>query len=223
MLLFLTDRRLAGLSLTRRLAEHGMTVLQESPEVGEYLCRSHRVISAVLIDGIPQADSAQRLCAQLRAQYEELPIALLLEKDVIADAAADCIIRCAEPDAIATALLQFCRSCGWRAALSTYALSINEDPEQTYLLGYRLPLSPREHQIVRFLFLRAPEIIGQDELMSVCFPEGLQSAANLPVQIHHINRKARAISRLPLVENVYGKGYRLCSDLVQISRTKSRS
>lgn len=218
MLLFLTDRKQTGLSLTRRLAEHGMTVLQESPEIGEYLCRSHRPISAVLIDGIPQASAAQKLCTQLRAQYEELPIALMLEEGVIADAAADRIIRRSDPETVAKEILQFCKDCGWHSTLSTYTLSVSDDPDQTYLLGYRLPLSPREHQIVRFLFLCAPEVVGQDELMSVCFPEGSQSAANLPVQIHHINRKARTISKLPLIENVYGKGYRLCSELVQISR-----
>ena len=39
MLIFLTDRKLLGLELTRILSEAGMPVLMERPEAAEYLCR----------------------------------------------------------------------------------------------------------------------------------------------------------------------------------------
>ena len=49
MLIFLTDRKLLGLELTRILSEAGLPVLMERPEAAEYLCRE-RTVGALLIE-----------------------------------------------------------------------------------------------------------------------------------------------------------------------------
>ena len=66
MLIFLTDRKLLGLELTRILSEAGLPVLMERPEAAEYLCRE-RTVGALLIDGIPNASAARALCNRMRA------------------------------------------------------------------------------------------------------------------------------------------------------------
>lgn len=213
MLLFLTDRKQIGLALTRGLTAVGIPVLQTGLETGMYLCRE-RPTSAVLIDGVPNAEEAVELCVRFRNECRELPIALILPDDCIADTVADRVIRRSSPEELMSEVRLFCETCGWQPRLSTFTLFLNETPADSRLLGYRLPLSPREHQILRFLFFRAPELVSREELLSVCFPEGSQKAENLTVQINHINRKARHVGGISLIESVYGKGYKLCDGIV---------
>ena len=213
MLIFLTDRRQQGLELTRTLAASGLEVLAECMEAAEYLCREH-TMSAMLIDGTAEPHHANALCAKMRSEYPELPIALILENGAVADSDTDCVIRYETVPQVADEVLHFCRTHGWNPQLSTFTLLVNDHPNDTRLLGYRMPLSPREHQILRLIYLRAPETVSRNELLAVCFPEGSQKAENLTVHVAHINSKARLISGLPLIESVYGKGYRLRRGIV---------
>lgn len=213
MLIFLTDRKLLGLELTRILSEAGLPVLMERPEAAEYLCRE-RTVGALLIDGIPNASAARALCNRIRAEYSELPIMLILAQNANADTKADRIIRVAPLREMAEEVLSLCAECGWRPQLSTYSLLVTNDPAETRLLGYRMALSPREHQILRVIYLRAPELVSRNELLSACFPEGSQRAENLTVQVNHINRKSREIGGFTLIESVYGKGYILRPGIV---------
>lgn len=213
MLIFITDQRQRGLELTRKLESAGLAVLSERMEAAEYLCREH-TMSALLVSGTVNPAAANALCAKMRTIYPELPIALILEEGAIADSDTDCVIRFQTVTQTANEVLHFCRSCGWDPKLSTFTLLVNDDPAQTQLLGYRMPLSPREHQILYLIYLRAPETVSRSELMMICFPEGSQKAENLTVHVNRINQKARVIGGLPLIESVYGKGYRLRNGIV---------
>ena len=214
MLIFLTDRKHPGLELTRRLTDAGLAVLTERTTAADYLCRE-RDMGALLVDGIPDSPAATELCRGMRAAYPELPIALILDSGTVADTVADCVIRAQSVSEIAAEVVAFCRNHGWSPELSTYTLFVTDDPGKTRLLGYRMALSPREHQVLRLIYLRAPETVLRSELLSVCFPEGSQRAENLTVHVNRINAKARELSGLPLIESVYGKGYRLRSGIVR--------
>lgn len=139
---------------------------------------------------------------------------LILAQNANADTKADRIIRVAPLREMAEEVLSLCAECGWRPQLSTYSLLVTNDPAETRLLGYRMALSPREHQILRVIYLRAPELVSRNELLSACFPEGSQRAENLTVQVNHINRKSREIGGFTLIESVYGKGYILRPGIV---------
>ncbi len=214
MLIFLTERKLIGLELTRILSDAGLPVLMERPETAEYLCREHTV-GALLIDGIPNISAARALCNRMRAEYRDMPIMLILPPKATSDTAADLVIRAFSLQEIAREVLDLCADCGWRPQMSTYTLFISEQPADTRLLGYRMALSPREHQILRIVYLRAPEPVSRSELLSACFPEGSQRAENLTVQVSRINHKAREIGGLPLIESIYGKGYILRRGIVR--------
>ena len=134
MLIFLTDRKLLGLELTRILSEAGLPVLMERPEAAEYLCRE-RTVGALLIDGIPNASAARALCNRMRAEYSELQIMLILAQNANADTKADRIIRVAPLREMAEEVLSLCAECGWRPQLSTYSLLVTNDPAETRLLG----------------------------------------------------------------------------------------
>lgn len=200
--------------MTELLSAHGLTVLTERMTAAQLLCERHD-LGALVIDGTENASAAAALCVRLRAAHPELPIAFLLGRDGTVDIAADSILRGETIDEVAEEILSFCRAHGWSSVLSTYALLMTESPEQTRLLGYPLPLSPREHRVLRLLFLRAPQIVTRLELLAVCFPEGSQREQDLTVHVNRINKKARRIIELPLIEGVYGKGYRLRAGIVR--------
>ena len=169
MLIFLTDRRQQGLELTRTLAASGLEVLAECMEAAEYLCREH-TMSAMLIDGTAEPHHANALCAKMRSEYPDLPIALILENGSVADSDTDCVIRYETVPQVADEVLHFCRTHGWNPQLSTFTLLVNDHPNDTRLLGYRMPLSPREHQILRLIYLRAPETVSRNELLGCLLP-----------------------------------------------------
>lgn len=214
MLTLLTDRRPFGPKLTERLSAYGLTVLTERTTAAQLLCERHD-LGALVIDGTEDPSAAASLCVRLRTAHPELPIALLLGRDGTVDLAADGILRGETVEEVAEEILRFCRAHGWSSELSTYALSVSERPEQTRLLGYPLPLSPREHRVLRLLFLRAPQTVTRLELLAVCFPEGSQREQDLTVHVNRINKKAHRITELPLIECVYGKGYRLRAGIVR--------
>lgn len=215
MLLLLTANRAFGIRMSVDLLRRGILPLWAAPGAGLWLCRQHDTCGAVL-DGRNGLPRIERICAALRRENPDMPIALLLPDGAVAAGAPDRLIRqCADAD-ILRETVAFCTEvCGWRARMSTYALTVGETPEETRYLGYPLRLAPRELCILRFLFFRAPGTVSAFELLSVCFPENTQRAANLAVQIGNINRRAREVAGLPLIENVYGKGYRLCGGIVK--------
>lgn len=214
MLLFLTDDRSFGIRMANRLLSCGILTLRAAHDAGISLCAA-RDVGGLVSDGRDQVSSSVQICETLIDTYPELPAALILPPRVTVETRASRLIRQTDEDEIFREIQTFCTECcGWKPGLTTYALSVGKTPEQTRFLGYPLDLSPKELAILRFLFYRAPKTVGADELLSVCFPENTQRAANLAVQIHRINRRALASAGLPLIESVYGKGYRLCGGIV---------
>ncbi len=221
MLLFLTESREFGIRMAQGLLSRGILPLRAKPDAGIALCDARDTCGAVL-DGRTNLLAAERLCNLLLAKYPELPIALLLPCQAFTGAYAARLIREVREQNILQEIQNFCRECcGWKPELTTYALSMGSAPEQTYYLGYRLPLSPRQLSLLRFLFLRAPKPVDSFELLSVCFPESTQRDANLAVQISRINQTAVRCSGMPLIESVYGFGYRLRSGIVSAPTSRA--
>ena len=72
-----------------------------------------------------------------------------------------------------------------------------------------MPLSGTQHTVLRFLLYRAPLITPIDDILELCFPDGNTSVRSLTSLFHVINKRAALIDPRPLIESVYGKGYRL--------------
>lgn len=209
MLILVTDRRAFGESLASRLLQNGIFSLRASHETALFLCEA-KDCGGVLLDGRTSPTESEALCRALRERYPELPIALLLPKGYLPASPADRFLR-EEEDDLTDTLLDFCHTlCGWHAGeMTTFSLTVGNDPARTRYMGYPLPLSPREHTLLRCLFYRAPHVTSCDDLLSLCYPIDPPSLASLSVTVSAINRRAGAIDPRPLIVNVYGKGYRL--------------
>ncbi len=200
--------------MAEQLLKSGVCTRWAKLEAGVCLCERLDTCG-VAIDGRRALASAESVIAELQERYPELPIALILPPAITVDIRAARLIRAKAGEEVAEELLTFCRElCNWRPILSTHALTVGPRAEDCRYLGYPLPTAPRERYILRFLFFRAPKTVSEEELLSVCFPENTQRAANLSVQIARLNRKATEAAGMPIVESVYGRGYRLCGGIL---------
>lgn len=214
MLLIVSDRSAFRRDLSIALTARGIFCFSVPYETARFYC-DEKDIGGALLDGIPRIDLAEQLCRDFVGRYPEMPVAVLLRPEVIPDLPASRLIRLSGSDPAVEPVESFCLElCGWRQELSTYALTVGNDPEKTRLLGYPLPLSAREHILLRCLFYRAPRLTSPDDLLSLCFPEGTQKIGNLSVLISRINRASKTVCGFPLIVSEYGKGYRLTGGIV---------
>ena len=210
MLIFVTDRKSAHLDLIAELKTNGVYSFVCSYEAADVLCRI-KDTGGVVLDCIANLPRAEALCAYLRAEYPELPIAAIVAPLAVPDMAINTLLRIRGNNDLAAEILDFCiRVCGWPTRrMTTYALTVGNTPAETYYMGYPLRLSAREHEVLRCLFYLAPRITTRDDLMELCYPEGSQKINNIVVQIHGINQKAAAIDPRPLIIHERDRGYRL--------------
>ena len=216
MLILVTERKQAHLATVQGLIANGIYTFVCPYETAGVLCEV-KDTGGVVLDCIGNLPRAERLCAQLRTRYPEMPIAAIVTPDSIPDLAVNRLIRSNSAATFFDDLLDFCiRTCGWSTkTLSTFSLCIGNMPDETFYMGYALRLTPREHSILRCLFYRTPHVTSKEDLMELCYPEGTQNLQNVVVQIRQINQKAAKIDRRPLIVNLYGKGYRLRSGILR--------
>ncbi len=166
----------------------------------------------MILDCTQNLDSCERLCRSLNKRYPEMPIAAILSPASIPDLPVVRIMReQTDSESLVEDMVDFARvNCGMDTEiLSTYSLLVCHDPAKTQYMGYLLPLSRREHLILRFLFYRAPKCASPQEIMEVCYADGAHHTANVAIMVSRINRHAARIDPRPLIVNEYGKGYRL--------------
>ncbi len=167
-------------------------------------------VGAVVLDGIPSLDAAERLCRILRAEAPEMPVSLILSPDDCPDADADTLIRITSPAEIPSAVMRFCSELGsFSTILSSPYLAFDEPGNTVCLLGYPLKLSPSEYRLLRCLFYLAPRTVSSEDLIALAFPGQKLTSSALSVLISKINRKAQPLGADPLIRNRYAEGYRL--------------
>ena len=210
MLLILTDDSSLGIELCEHLLSRGLFSYRAELDCGRSLCERLDT-SGVLLDGRSRPAVAESLCRELLSLYPELPILFLCTETTVTNCLSARLVRCGSTssDEIARLVLSFAEQEGWKPRLSTYALTLTSTPKETRFLGYPLPLTPREHAILGFLFYSAPKTLPQHLLLSVCFPRGCERAENLGVHVSAINKRAERLAGIPLIECCYGVGYRL--------------
>jgi len=215
MLVLVTAHKTRRVALVKSLNEHGVFVFVTSPE--EACKRVHeKDTGGVILDTIGALNTCERLCAELREAYPQMPIGAIVSEHAIPKMEINRILREGQETALAEDVLDFCKqNCNYCAErLSTYCLSVANAPEETLYMGYRMPLSPKEHMILRFLFYRAPAYTSSEDLLELCYPEGNVKKENPRVLIGRINRRAKQIDAHRLIVHRRGLGYRLRDGIV---------
>lgn len=213
MLLLVTERTAIFRDFAVRFHQHGIYAYICHYEIARFFCE-RKDIGGVILDCIPNIEQEEALCRCLRAEYPDMPIAALVPQNSLPDMPACRLIRTDTDfgsERLFSEMLDFCMlQCGWNAeTLSTFALTVTSNPKETVYMGYRMPLSVKQHTILRCLFYRAPIPISTDDLMALCYPNGMESIKNLAIQIQRINECAARIDPRRLIVNTRGVGYRL--------------
>lgn len=209
MLLLVSERPELRDLPARALLRAGIFSYCASNETAWFLYRE-KSIGGVLLNGIPDLAASEALCAKLRQDAPDIPIALIARQDDLPKADADRLFRDAPAETLTDDIICFCRECcGWAPSLSVFSLFMGEEPAACRLFGYPFPLPFRESVILRCIFYHAPRTVAVDDLMTLCFPEGTQRVGNLTTQISRINRRAESLGIKPLIVSEYGRGYRL--------------
>ncbi len=211
MLILIAREAASWKEYAARLQRNGLFCYRCGYETALFLC-DKKDTGGVILDCTDHLQKGQRLCHALREQYPDMPIAAVVKTEDVPDLPATRIIRCDSLERLPfDALADFGREiCGLNTKrLCGFFLTVSEDPSDTRYMGYPMPLSGAQHTILRFLLYRAPLITPIDDILELCFPNGNTSVRSLTSQLHAINRRARLIDPRPLIESVYGKGYRL--------------
>ncbi len=215
MILLVSDRQtVRGLPVSHFLPA-GIFTYSCPIETARFFAREKKISGAIL-DGVPNLPAAERLAAELHAEYPDLPMLLAVAQAKIPNAPAQTLRDAGSLSELANEMLTFIReTVGWQYDFSTFSLSLPLGTNSATLFGYPLPLSGREIAILRCLFAFAPDTVPADDLLLLCFPEGKQKAANLSVQISRVNRRAALLGIPNLILSEYGKGYRLTSAVLK--------
>ena len=209
MLALLTDSPRYQETLSPTLLHNAIFHYVSALDQGLSVCEK-KEISGVILDGVNDPSAATALCAALRGRYAEMPIAVILDDQVVPDVQADRLIR-TKGTLPVDEVLDFCCSVMGRkrTILSTRQLYITENADDTRYLGYPLLLSESEHRLLLCLTYLAPRVVSADELQRLCDPLGQHSAKSLAVRISAINQKAKEIHPRALICNTFKRGYRL--------------
>lgn len=211
MLILIARHSRAWKDHAARLLEEGIFSYRSGYENALFLC-DKKDTGGVILDCTESLREGEALCYAIRAEYPDMPIAAVVRTVDVPNLPATRIMRCNNPSELPLdALLDFATHvCGFDTKrLCGFFLTVGEDPADTHYMGYPMPLSKAQHTLLRFLLYRAPLITPIDDILELCFPNGNTSASALMSQLHAINKRAALIDPRPLIENVYGKGYRL--------------
>lgn len=208
MLCIVTRDAAFGRRVATALTARGIFLFRCTLDNAAFLCEE-KDCGGVILDARGEGEAMCSFCDYLRRTYPPMPIALLTTPSAPVSGQVDCILRQTNFDEQIEALYEFSvHVCGFRTqCLSTPTLCITSNPDECLYMGTPFPLSPREHTILRCLFYRYPRLTSADDLMSLCYHDADCGIGNLAVQIHAINQRAERLKLLPLVVNVYRKGY----------------
>ena len=215
MLILITNRKELGHRLTRLLFDNGVYLYQCPTDTGLFFCHA-KDTGGVLLDYTSDPRRGNGILEELQKCYPEMPIAVLCTRKKAPSAKVRRLIYEEECPDLESEALDFCfTECGWcRDPISTFYLTVSKSPANTVYMGYRLKLSPKETEILRFLFYRWPRTTPIDDICRLTAPLSPAKMSTVTVQIRNINLRAARIDSRPLIVNEYGKGYRLRDGIV---------
>lgn len=212
MLLLVSESFDRWARLYEELTEKGIFLLRVPFETADFICEKYD-IGGVVIDAYDSAEQVAPLYTRLKDAYPAMPIAAVGYKPATPWLKFDARIKWGDPIDMMQKLLRFCLlSCRFQTKAQVgVGLTIGYD--SIWYEGIPLSFSPRQTRVLRFLAYRAPHIVGRDELLSVCFPSERIRQCTLSAMIGEINGRAADHGLAPLIENAYGKGYRIRSGI----------
>lgn len=215
VLLVEDDARVAQVvSDALRGAGHGVTLARNRSQGADQLTHAHHDL-AIIDVGLPDGSGID-LCRELRRQGHDLPILILTAHAGVddrvrgLDAGADDYLG--KPFAISelTARIRALGRRGprWTEARREYgAIVVDRDRRLVLRDGERVPLTPREFDIVALLAWRDGRVVPRDEILEIVWGDTTERAGvSLDVLIARIRRKL-GVHATDVIRTVRQVGY----------------
>lgn len=178
----------------------------------------------VILDWLLPGCSGLEVCQRLRSHGETVPVLFLTAKDTVGDrvlgldgGADDYLVKpfeLRELLARVRALLRRSPHLEPRPSprLQAADLGLDCDSQVAHRGSRVIALSEKESQLLALLMRSPGQLLTHDHILNQLWPEEKKPTSNvLPAQIRLLRRKIDQPGEVPLIQTVYGKGYRLGS------------
>ncbi|MCU0527045.1 MAG: response regulator transcription factor [Elainella sp. Prado103] len=207
--------------LSRILKREGYQVdVAHDGLAGSQLATQNRYDLLILDWMLPQTNGLQ-ICQQLRSQGKNTPVLFLTAKDTIDDRVAgldagadDYLVKPFELRELLARVRALLRrpatleSTGGQR-LRVEDLELDLENQLAYRGSRKIELSEKESQLLAYLMRYPHQLLTHEQIHDHLWGSGDKPSSNvLPAQIRLLRRKIEAESETPLINTVYGKGYR---------------
>lgn len=198
--------------------ESALRRLQENNRLGQYY-------DLLILDWIMPNLTGVEVCQQLRSQGASTPVLFLTAKDTVDDrvqgldaGADDYLVKPFELRELLARVRALLRrshleqetNINQTARPQVKGLELDLDNQIAYRNGRVINLSEKECQLLDYLIRRPGQLLSHEQIYQHLWPEVDKPNSNvLAAQIRLLRRKIEAELETPLIQTVYGKGYRL--------------
>ena len=208
--------------LSRLLMREGYEVdLAYEGDLGNQLAQENQYDLLILDWMLPQKTGLE-VCQTLRSQGNMTPVLFLTAKDTLDDrvqgldaGADDYLIKPFELRELLARVRALLRRPTAALEPSTRLLQVGDlelDPENQ--LAYRgtreIELSEKEAQLLAYLMRSPNQLLTHEQIYQHVWGDEKPTSNTLAAQIRLLRRKIELDDESPLINTVYGKGYRFC-------------
>jgi OmpR-family two-component system manganese-sensing response regulator len=200
---------------------YGVDVAYDGDRGSQLVQQNH--YDLLILDWMLPQRSGLEICQQLRSQGNTTPVLFLTAKDTLDDrvegldaGADDYLVKPFELRELLARVRALLRRPPTLDTLPVQRLQVGDlelDPRNqiAYRRGRAIELSDKESQLLDYLMRHPNQILTHDQLYTFLWGESTEKPTSnaLAAQIRLLRRKIETTDELPLINTIYGKGYRL--------------
>ena len=225
-ILLVEDEPDLGAAIKRSLNQEAYIVdwVQDGTEAEWYLESRGQEYSMAVFDWLLPGKSGLELCKWLRSQHSSLPVLMLTAKDRMEDKIAgldagadDYLVKPFGTEELLARLRALSRRApefhpqqlqvnGYILDLGTHTICFQKSPQETRIIE----LTNKELLLLEYFMRHPNQIVSRDQVLNQLWEVGAEPNSNVvAAHMRRLRRKLAEHGCEPLIETVYGVGYRL--------------
>jgi OmpR-family two-component system manganese-sensing response regulator len=176
----------------------------------------------LILDWMLPGKTGLQICQELRRQGQTIPVLFLTAKDTLDDrvegldaGADDYLVKPFELRELLARVRALLRRTGADSYVPTTGrlkvadLELDGDNQVAYRQGRIIELSQKESQLLQYLMEHTGQLLTHAQILQFLWQDSEQPSSNvIAALIRLLRRKIEVGGETPLIQTVYGKGYR---------------